>query len=92
MGARCELCEQDMLESKGCTVADIHIGGQVYKRVHVGGPGDFLEGASEDARCGDCGAQLGHYHHWGCDCERCPACGWQLISCNCENVFAQGKR
>ena len=92
MGARCELCGKDMLESKGCTVADIHIGGRVYKRVPVGGRGDFLEGASEDARCGDCGAQLGHYHHWGCDCERCPACGRQLISCNCENVFAQGKR
>ena len=92
MGARCELCGQDMLESKGCTVADIHIGGKIYKRIPVGGMGDYFEGASADARCGDCGAQLGHYHHWVCDCERCPACGRQLISCSCEDVFAQGKR
>ena len=33
MGARCELCGKDMLESKSCTVADIHIGGRGYKRV-----------------------------------------------------------
>ena len=65
MGVRCELCGKDILESKGCAVADIHIGGKALKRVPVGGSGDFLEGASEDARCGDCGAQLGHYHHWG---------------------------
>lgn len=92
MGAKCELCGQDMLESKGCAIGDIHIGGKARKRVPVVGPGGFLEGASEDARCGDCGAQLGHYLNWGCDCERCPACGRQLISCGCEDVFAQSER
>lgn len=33
--------------------------------------------------CCDCGAQEGHLHDFGCDMERCPFCGWQLISCDC---------
>ena len=92
MGAICELCGRDMLESKGCAVSKIHVAGKVYKRIPVGGQGDFLEGSPADARCHDCGALMGHYHRWGCDCERCPACGRQLISCCCEDVFAQVKR
>ena len=92
MGAICELCGRDMLESKGCAVSKIHVAGKVYKRIPVGGQGDFLEGSPTDARCHDCGALMGHYHHWGCDCERCPTCGLQLIGCDCEDVYAQGKK
>ena len=33
--------------------------------------------------CHDCGAVEGQYHHFGCDMERCPFCGRQLISCHC---------
>ena len=92
MGAICELCGRDMLESKGCAISKIHIAGKVYKRIPVGDQGDFLEGSPADARCHDCGALMGHYHHWGCDCERCPVCGLQLIGCDCEDVYAQGKK
>lgn len=35
------------------------------------------------ATCGDCGVQEGELHHLGCDMERCPFCGLQLISCDC---------
>jgi len=35
----------------------------------------------DDGRCPDCGAKPGHYHHIGCDMERCPVCGTQLIGC-----------
>lgn len=60
MGAICELCGRDMLESKGCTISKIHIAGKVFKRIPVGGQGDFLEGSLANARCHDCGALMGH--------------------------------
>ena len=33
--------------------------------------------------CHDCGVSEGQIHHDGCDMERCPFCGRQLISCSC---------
>lgn len=65
----------------GCTYESVHIHGQDYERVKVGAQGDFLEGAEPWARCEDCNALVGHYHHTGCDNERCPVCGRQLITC-----------
>ena len=35
-------------------------------------------------RCGDCGVIRGGSHHPGCDLQRCPACGRQLMSCGCS--------
>lgn len=31
--------------------------------------------------CGDCGVAEGQFHVPGCDIERCPRCGAQLITC-----------
>src|SRR5215211_6963077 len=36
--------------------------------------------------CHDCGTPPGGLHHPGCDVERCPFCGWQVISCDCEDA------
>lgn len=33
--------------------------------------------------CHDCRAEEGAVHDFGCDMERCPFCGHQLISCGC---------
>lgn len=33
--------------------------------------------------CHDCGVEEGELHEMGCDMERCPFCGRQLISCDC---------
>ena len=34
--------------------------------------------------CHDCGVREGELHQPGCDMERCPFCGGQLITCNCS--------
>jgi len=41
------------------------------------------EPTDPDQRCHDCNVKIYGYHHLGCDMERCPKCGGQLISCGC---------
>ena len=85
--AVCKLCSREMLTASGCSVEKVHIGGKVFPRIPAGGAGDFLEDADAQSRCHDCNALHGHQHHWGCDAESCPACGGQMISCDCEDVY-----
>lgn len=46
---------------------------------------DVYEDPEKDKRttCHDCGVKEGQIHQRGCDMERCPFCGNQLISCSC---------
>jgi len=45
-------------------------------------PYDPEYGGSEQI-CHDCKTPRGGFHHPGCDMERCPKCGGQLIGCGC---------
>jgi hypothetical protein len=42
---------------------------------------------AERGPCHDCGAVKGEFHVPGCDVERCPACGEQAITCDCEKTW-----
>lgn len=57
----------------------ILIHGEIFNRI----PYDPDYG-DENQTCHDCGATRGEYHGLGCDMERCPKCGGQLISCDCN--------
>jgi len=69
-----------MIGSESCSLEFrcIQIDGNTYPR-------DTTE-FDWNVRCHDCGIinKLGNLHHFGCDVERCPKCGGQLISCSCK--------
>ncbi len=73
----CSDCEKEMTIADSCTFRYIiDADGTYYERdtYHFDEPG---------RRCHDCGIKHGNIHHWGCDVERCPKCGLQLLGCGC---------
>ena len=69
----------------GCSAT--HVGtsekGPWVKRVAYGDePEDW--GAAEGRNCHDCNVAPGQLHHDGCDVERCPGCGRQMLQCGGE--------
>lgn len=80
----CPVCNKNMLLVNEC------LGNKLIKFPD----GELLPASVEhfdepSGRCHDCNAVHGKMHHTGCDAERCPRCGGQLILCYCfeEGTF-----
>lgn len=91
---KCEFCNQEMDTKDGgpadtCTFKHIII--RKVRRHLRWKDEPFLRDTSYfdvNERCHDCGIlnQPGNVHHYGCDMERCPKCGGQLLFCDCMKI------
>jgi len=74
---RCGWCEKEMLDKKIRTcVSNLIVTYPDGKEI----PSTFYEG---EGRCPECNVVSGSVHHPGCNREKCPRCGGQIISCEC---------
>ena len=82
--AACAFCKREKGIAKGCARMQLEINGLKYERIRVGEKSDYYNGKPPNARCADCNAQMGGFHHPGCSYETCPLCGLPRVSCTCE--------
>jgi len=73
----------------------ITINGKEYARVKYGDPMEYagLEPCIHEypvLPCHDCQVIKGQVHVAGCDVERCPKCGGQLLFDDCVNILDEG--
>jgi len=83
--AKCQVCQLEMTDpdSVSCLLPVLIVAdpdGEIIER--------YWRNSSYfdvNDRCHDCEIVNvdGNFHHFGCDIERCPKCGLQLISCGC---------
>ena len=72
-----EMLDRDVTACTGNTHVAFGDGTRLPSVPWTPGPGD------PGGRCPDCNVAANGTHHPGCDRERCPQCGGQLISCGC---------
>jgi hypothetical protein len=66
-------------------VPSVIIDGRRFARLRYGSEGRGW--CCARGPCHDCAAIKGELHGLHCDCERCPACGGQMISCACGAAY-----
>lgn len=71
--AICDWCHEEMTKVRRCSANRVIVRGKEYPPVPN----------NHEGICHDCGVDPGQPHHPGCDMERCPICGGQIISCGC---------
>jgi len=79
--ATCQTCRKEM-NVDSCVLAPVRVKGRNYTPIRFGHEQGRWSDFPTD-RCPDFAVKKGGYHHPGCDVERCPVCGRQLISCGC---------
>jgi hypothetical protein len=68
-------------------VRSISIDGKLHARITYGNEYEDWDADEYKAKCHDCAVKVGQLHVPGCDVERCPGCGGQLISCDCGGTW-----
>lgn len=85
--------KEEILEEQAKTCLTIN--GREYRRTRYGDPKEY---AGYDIGtplyflrpCHDCSVIRGQVHLSGCDVERCPKCGGQLLFCGCVDICDEG--
>ena len=80
----CNLCRGDMDKVDGCINKKFLCADGKIVNAKPYTPLTKEEEKHLPKRCHDCHCRLGNYHHDSCDMERCPRCGGQALSCECN--------
>jgi hypothetical protein len=84
--------KQNMIEGWAEKIQDAQtylvyvIGGQEYSRVRYGEENNDwdVRHHANSQPCPDCAVAEGQFHVVNCDTEQCPACGGQVLTCECS--------